>query len=74
MTIVQLNIYVPREQKAVLAALDRRAKLTGEPKNVLVLRALSEFLEAPGRAPALKSFDLGAGVLPSRTELYQEWR
>jgi hypothetical protein len=68
----QLNIYVPKEKKAMIERVRYLAELQGKPLYHLVLEALEEYLEQdqPRRAQ-FRTFHLG-GSVPDKKELYQE--
>ncbi|MDI3280732.1 MAG: hypothetical protein QJR13_05115 [Bacillota bacterium] len=67
---MQLNIYIPKEKSDLLTKLEQTAKITGRPKNELILEALERYL--PSVAPlALGRFDLGEVKPASRADLYE---
>lgn len=68
---MQMNIYVPKGKKAILAALDRAAKRTSRPKNDLVLEALERYLAEAERSRELEHFKLGEMRPGTRGDLYQ---
>ncbi len=68
---MQLNIYVPKEKSAILAALEQTAEVTGRPKNELVMEALERYL--PTVAPVtLEKFSLGETRSIRRADIYEE--
>ncbi len=67
---MQLNIYVPHDKAHVVDALERAAKITGRPKNEIVLDALERHLKS--FRPPLQFFRLGALRGITRRELYGE--
>jgi len=68
---MQMNIYVPKDKEAILAALERTAKRAGRPKNELVLEALEQYLVQVERSVSLGSFSLGEMKPAAREELYR---
>lgn len=67
---MQLNIYVPKEKEELIAVLDQAARVTGRPKNELVLEALERYL--PTATPGLGKFSLGAVKSTRRVEVYEK--
>jgi hypothetical protein len=70
---MQLNIYVPRDGEPVLQRLDRVSRTTGRTKSDIVLEAIRTYLDGLDcgrRLPELRTFDLGRGTVPPRSELY----
>jgi hypothetical protein len=67
-----MNIYVPKNKEALLAALDRAATLSNRPKNELVLEALERYLTGTERSVEFKSFSLGDMRTGRREELYRD--
>ncbi len=69
----QLNIYVPAQDKDLLARLRRLSARTGKPINRLVLEAISDYLHRhTPTAPAFRAFDLGLKGPWERADLYEE--
>ena len=68
---MQLNIYIPKEKKTVLNALDRASQLCNRPKNELVLEALERYLAEETPAP-LGKFSLGEVKEVKRADIYEE--
>lgn len=76
MLAMQLNLYVPTDRTDVVEELDRYVTQTGRSKNDVVLEAIQQYLQrarAHPRKVTLPTFDLGVGILPGRTDLYEEW-
>ncbi len=77
---MQLNIYVPKDREPTLRHLDRVSRRVGRPKSELVLAAIDAYLDAidgegrSGSQRALRTFDLGRGEVPARSELYEHGR
>ena len=69
---MQLNLYIPKREEAVVKALERLAREQGKPKNELVLEALRKYLEEQTRPPALGSHDLGVREPIRRADLYED--
>lgn len=65
---MQLNIYVPKEKRHVLEALERMAQVTGRPKSGLVLEAIERYAQLA--KPELGRFRLGSKPF-SRADLYR---
>jgi len=67
---VQLNIYVPKERRELLMALDRAALHSGRHKNDLVLEALERYLPDVLQA-RLGCFSLGPMSAGPRARVYE---
>lgn len=66
---MQLNIYVSKDDEALLRRLDELSKRTGRAKSAIVLEALQAYVER--QRPALGVFRLGEMAAAERGDLYR---
>ncbi|MBC7083519.1 MAG: hypothetical protein PWR07_1753 [Bacillota bacterium] len=67
---MQLNIYVPKEKATLIRTLEQTAKLTGRPKNELIIEALERYLPSTAKV-SLGQFHLGEVRAMERATLYE---